>query len=48
MIDQFNSWTNVKRDNVLVIKANEIFEEGIVNKLEKKNYEKNISFSNKI
>jgi hypothetical protein len=36
MIDQFNSWTNVKRDNVLIIKANEIFEDGIVNKLEKK------------
>jgi hypothetical protein len=36
MIEQFNSWTNVKRDNVLIIKTNEIFEDGIVNKLEKK------------
>ena len=36
MINQFNSWTNVKSDNVLFIKANEIFEDGIVNKLEKK------------
>ncbi len=36
MIEQFNSWTNVKRDNVLFIKSNEIFEDGIVNKLEKK------------
>lgn len=36
IIEQFNSWTNVKRDNVLFIKSNEIFEDGIVNKLEKK------------
>lgn len=35
MIEQFNSWTNVKRDNVFFIKSNEIFEDGIVNKLEK-------------
>ena len=35
MINQFNSWTNVKRDNVLLIKSNEIFEDQIVNKLEK-------------
>ena len=34
MIDQFNSWTNVKRDNVLVIKSCELFENNIVNKLE--------------
>jgi hypothetical protein len=35
MIEQFNSWTNVKRDNVFFIKSNEIFEDRIVNKLEK-------------
>lgn len=38
MIDQFNSWTNIqmhKRDNVLIVKTLEIFEDGIVNKLEK-------------
>ena len=35
MINQFNSWTNVKRDNVLVIKSCELFENNIVNKLEK-------------
>jgi len=35
MIDQFNSWTNVQRDNVLVVKSLEIFEDVIVNKLEK-------------
>ena len=34
MIEQFNSWTNVKRDNVFLIKSNELFEDGIVNKLE--------------
>jgi len=34
MINQFNSWTEVKRDNILVIKSSEIFEDGIVNKLE--------------
>jgi hypothetical protein len=33
MISQFNSWTNVKRHNVLVIKTGEIFKNGIVNKL---------------
>ena len=35
MIEQFNSWTNVKRDKVFLIKSNELFEDGIVNKLEK-------------
>jgi hypothetical protein len=34
MINQFKSWTNIKRDNVLVIKSCEIFENNIVNKLE--------------
>ena len=34
MINQFNSWTNIKRDNVLVIKSCELFENNIVNKLE--------------
>ena len=34
MIKQFNSWTIPKRDNVLVIKASELFEDSIVNKLE--------------
>jgi hypothetical protein len=35
MINQFNSWTNVKRDNVLIIKSCELFENSIVDKLEK-------------
>jgi hypothetical protein len=35
MINQFHSWTNVKRENVLVIKSCELFENNIVNKLEK-------------
>ena len=35
MINQFNSWAKVKRDNVLVIKTSEIFENKIVDKLEK-------------
>ena len=35
MIKQFNSWTNIKRDNVLVIKSCELFENSIVDKLEK-------------
>jgi hypothetical protein len=35
MIQQFNSWTNIKRDNVLIIKSSEIFENNIVEKLEK-------------
>jgi hypothetical protein len=34
MISQFNSWTNIKRDNVLVIKTCELFEYSIVDKLE--------------
>jgi hypothetical protein len=34
MINQFNSWTNVKRDNVLIIKSCELFEDSIINKLE--------------
>jgi hypothetical protein len=34
MINQFNIWTNVKRDNVLIIKSSEIFEDCIVDKLE--------------
>ena len=35
LINQFNSWTNVKRDNVLIIKSCELFENSIVDKLEK-------------
>ena len=35
MINQFNSWTNIKRDNVLIIKSCELFQISIVNKLEK-------------
>jgi hypothetical protein len=35
MINQFNNWTNTKRDNVCVIKSCELFENNIVNKLEK-------------
>ena len=41
MINQFNSWTNIRRDNVLIIKSCELFENSIVDKLEnflKKNY----------
>ena len=34
MIKQFNNWTNVKRDNVCVIKSCELFENNIVDKLE--------------
>ena len=34
MIDQFNVWTSVKRNNVLIIKTNELFKQDIVNKLE--------------
>ena len=33
MIKQFKSWTNVKKDNILILKTSEIFEENIVNKL---------------
>jgi hypothetical protein len=35
MINQFNRWTNIKRDNVLIIKNSELFQNSIVNKLEK-------------
>lgn len=35
MINQFNTWTSIERDNVVVIKSAEIFEDEIVNKLEK-------------
>ena len=35
MINQFNSWTQIKRNNVLVIRSCELFEDNIVNKLEK-------------
>ena len=34
IIKQFNSWTNTKKDNVLVIKSSELFEPEIVKKLE--------------
>lgn len=34
MIRQFYLWTYVKRDNVLILKANELFENTIVDKLE--------------
>jgi hypothetical protein len=34
MIKQFNTWTNIKRDNVLIVKTCELFEECIVDKLE--------------
>lgn len=34
MIKQFKEWTNIKRDNVLVIKSCELFEDSIVNKLD--------------
>lgn len=35
MINQFNSWTNIKRENVLVIKSCELFKKKIKYKLEK-------------
>jgi len=35
MINQFKSWTNIKRYNVCVIKSCELFESNIVDKLEK-------------
>jgi hypothetical protein len=35
MINQFNSWTNIKRENVLIVKSCELFENSIVDKLEK-------------
>ena len=34
MLDQFNSWTHIKRPNVLIIKSSELFEKTIVDKLE--------------
>jgi hypothetical protein len=34
MINQFNEFTNIKSDNVLVINSKELFEDTIVNKLE--------------
>ena len=34
MINQFNIWTNIKKDNVCLIKSCELFENNIVNKLE--------------
>ena len=34
MIKQFNSWSNNKKENILFIKTNELFEHEIVNKLE--------------
>lgn len=34
MINQFNSWTDIKRDNVLIIKSCELFTDNIVNKLD--------------
>ena len=34
MINQFNSWTNIRSDNVLIIKSFELFENSIVDKLE--------------
>ena len=35
MVAQFNSWTSIRRDNVLIIKSCELFENSIVDKLEK-------------
>ena len=34
MINQFNSWTNIRNNNVLIIKTCELFDNSIVNKLE--------------
>ena len=34
IIEQFNNWTNIIRNNVLIIKSNELFQDKIVNKLE--------------
>ena len=48
MIKQFNSWTNIKRDNVLVVKSVELFEDGILNKFKKILGKRFISFSSKI
>ena len=46
MIEQFNSQTNINRDNVLLIKSEEIFQPNIVNKLEKFLKKKYFVFSN--
>ena len=50
MINQFNNWTNIKRNNVCVIKSCELFENNIVDKLEnffkKKIYHFPISYKN--
>jgi hypothetical protein len=35
MINQFINWTSIKRDNILIIKSSEIFENLIVDKLER-------------
>ena len=35
IIKQFNNWTNLKRDNVLVIKSEELFKNEILTKLKK-------------
>jgi hypothetical protein len=34
MINQFNNWTSQKKDNILIIKSDELFEPHIKNKLE--------------
>jgi len=34
MIKQFNTWINVKKDNVLILKSTELFNNDIVNKLQ--------------
>jgi len=34
MINQFNSWTTIRNDNLLIIKTCELFENSIVDKLE--------------
>jgi len=34
MIKQFHNWTDIKRDNVLIIKSDELFKDEIVNKLD--------------
>lgn len=34
MINQFNSWTNIRRDNILIIKSCELFKNSVLNKLE--------------
>lgn len=34
IIKHFHSWTDIRRDNILIIKSSELFENSIVNKLE--------------